>query len=48
MNVNQIASGPFHTVCLTSEGKIYSMGNSKDGKLGIPIEDGSVVDIELP
>ena len=33
--VFQIAAGPFHTICLTNKGKILTMGNSKDGKLGI-------------
>ena len=47
--IYQIAAGPFHTVCLTTRGKILVMGNSKDGKLGIkPAGEGSVVDIELP
>lgn len=29
-------------------GKIEVMGNSKDGKLGILMEEGSVYDVELP
>ena len=32
--IYQIAAGPFHTLLLNTEGVIYSMGNSKDGKLG--------------
>jgi len=30
----QIAAGPFHTILLTLDGNLLSMGNSKDGKLG--------------
>lgn len=46
--IYQIAAGPFHTLCLTSAGKILSMGNSKDGKLGLQLQEGTVVDVELP
>ena len=46
--IYQIAAGPFHTLCLTTKGKILAMGNSKDGKLGIKPEDHSVQDVELP
>lgn len=42
----QVAAGPFHTLVLSNEGRIYSMGNSKDGKLGIGHM--GVVDVELP
>mmetsp|Transcript_22744 Transcript_22744/g.35023 ORF Transcript_22744/g.35023 Transcript_22744/m.35023 type:complete len:153 (-) Transcript_22744:4878-5336(-) len=46
--VYQIAAGPFHTLLLTVDGKMMSMGNSKDGKLGYEVEGGGVVDIEQP
>jgi hypothetical protein len=48
VEVFQIASGPFHTLLLTVEGKLLTMGNSKDGKLGYEVVGGSVVDVELP
>lgn len=48
VEVYQIAAGPFHTLLLTNDGKIFSMGNSKDGKLGYGVVGGSVVDVELP
>jgi len=44
----QIAAGPFHTVLLTATGKLLTMGNSKDGKLGYNVQGGAVVDVELP
>jgi len=43
-----IAAGPFHTILLTTEGNLLSMGNSKDGKLGYDLQGGSVVDVEEP
>jgi alpha-tubulin suppressor-like RCC1 family protein len=46
--IYQIASGPFHTLCLTMQGELHVMGNSKDGKLGILVDEGSVHDVELP
>lgn len=33
---------------LTVDGKLYTMGNSKDGKLGYEVVGGSVIDVELP
>jgi len=47
-DVFQIASGPFHTLVLTMQGRIEVMGNAKDGKLGILMDPGSVNDVELP
>jgi alpha-tubulin suppressor-like RCC1 family protein len=44
----QIAAGPFHTIMLTTEGNLLSMGNSKDGKLGYHLQAGNVVDAEEP
>jgi len=44
----QIAAGPFHTLLLTVDGKMLSMGNSKDGKLGYSVAGGGVVEVELP
>ena len=35
VSVAQVAAGPFHSLVLTTEGVLYAMGNSKDGKLGI-------------
>ena len=46
--VYQIAAGPFHTLILTIDGLLLSMGNSKDGKLGYEIQGSSVIDIEQP
>jgi alpha-tubulin suppressor-like RCC1 family protein len=48
IEIYQIAAGPFHTILLTTDGKLYSMGNSKDGKLGYETVGGSVVDVALP
>ena len=31
----QIAPGPFHSMCLDENGRLFTFGNSKDGKLGI-------------
>ena len=47
-DIFQIAAGPFHTLCLTTAGKLLSMGNSKDGKLGVEIQETGLVDLELP
>lgn len=48
MDVQQIAAGPFHTLCLTNRGKIFVMGNSKDGKLGINSPEGQIQGLETP
>lgn len=44
----QIAAGPFHTLLLTRDGKVYTMGNSKDGKLGFEIVGGGIQVIDTP
>jgi alpha-tubulin suppressor-like RCC1 family protein len=44
----QIAAGPFHTILLTTEGNLLSMGNSKDGKLGYDLQGSTVVDVVEP
>lgn len=46
--IYQIAAGPFHTLLLTIEGNLLTMGNSKDGKLGYELASGGVVDVEEP
>ena len=47
--IYQIAPGPFHTLLLTIDGKILTMGNSKDGKLGIEIPPlAGVIDVDQP
>lgn len=46
--IYQIAAGPFHTILLTLDGNILSMGNSKDGKLGYELVIGNLVDVEEP
>lgn len=48
LDVVQIAPGPFHTLCLTNRGKIFVMGNSKDGKLGFTNPEGGIMDQETP
>lgn len=48
IEIYQIAAGPFHTLLLSVDGKLYSMGNSKDGKLGYETVGASVVDVALP
>ena len=44
----QIAAGPFHTLLLTRDGKVFTMGNSKDGKLGFEIVGGGIQVIDTP
>jgi alpha-tubulin suppressor-like RCC1 family protein len=48
LNIYSIAAGPFHTLVLASDGSIYSMGNSKDGKLGFENLKGQIVEVETP
>lgn len=48
VQVYQVAAGPFHTLVLTVDGTILSMGNSKDGKLGYDVVGGGVAEVELP
>ena len=33
-NVREIATGTFHSLCITDSGSLYAWGNSKQGKLG--------------
>ena len=47
IEVYQIAAGPFHTLLLSTSGKIYCMGSSKDGKLGIDM-GASICDCDRP
>jgi alpha-tubulin suppressor-like RCC1 family protein len=37
--VGEFAPGPFHTLALTYDGFIYAFGNSKEGKLGINLNE---------
>ena len=37
--VVSIAAGGMHTVCLTTEGAVWSFGCNDEGALGRPIED---------
>ena len=32
--INDIAMGPNHTVCLTDDGKVITMGHNNDAQLG--------------
>ena len=48
LKVFTIAAGPFHTLILTQDGLLYTMGNSKDGKLGFDNLKDQIVEIETP
>lgn len=37
--IAEFSPGPFHSLALTYDGFIYAFGNSKEGKLGINLQD---------
>lgn len=39
----EIAAGPFHTLALTDEGKLFAFGNVKDDKLGVSISNNKLL-----
>ncbi|KZT08092.1 RCC1/BLIP-II [Laetiporus sulphureus 93-53] len=46
--VVEIAGGSFHTLFLTSDGRVYACGKSDEGELGIAYDDRAFVDRDYP
>ena len=46
--VTLIACGNSHTVCVTSDGRVYSWGSNKQGQLGVPVSKGGPTHSAVP